>query len=100
MAQAQNIERPQAVKDFIQEHQMLFWYSPEPKSETVSDELLVETLINYGTMTDIYRLFGTMGVQRVATVFRGMTGRKKMNFYPELWNYFNLYFDKYVRINS
>ncbi|GHT09967.1 hypothetical protein AGMMS4956_00570 [Bacteroidia bacterium] len=100
MAQKQNIERPQAVKDFINEHQMLFWYSPEPKSETVSDELVVETLINYGTMNDIHRLFDTMGLQYAANIFRGMTGRKKMNFYPELWNYFNLYFDKYVCNNS
>ncbi len=42
--------RSQVVKDFIQEHQELFWYTPGDKCETVTDELLVETILNYGTM--------------------------------------------------
>ena len=33
------------VKNFIENRQQLFWYSPSPKSETVSDELLVETIL-------------------------------------------------------
>jgi hypothetical protein len=34
--------RSEALKDFIREHAVLFWYSPDDKTETVSDELLVE----------------------------------------------------------
>ena len=88
--------RTQAVKDYIQEHQALFWYSPEDKRETVSDELLVETLINYGTWEDICKLFDVMGINTAATVFREMKGRKSLNIYPELRNYFELYFNKYA----
>ncbi|GAB6395501.1 MAG: hypothetical protein MdMp024_1813 [Bacteroidales bacterium] len=91
--------RTQAVKDFIKEHQALFWYSPGDKSETVSDELLVETILNYGTMQNVRQLFQVMGLQNVATVFRQMTGRKRLNIYPELWNYFELYFNKNVPRN-
>ena len=36
------MERTPEVKKFIEDHQELFWYSPAPKSETVSDELLVD----------------------------------------------------------
>jgi len=92
--------RTQAVKDFIREHQSLFWYSPEDKTETVTDELLVETIINYGSLENIHNLFEVFGLQETATVFRQMTGRKSMNIYPELRNYFDLYFDKYVPRNS
>ena len=88
--------RTQAVKDYIQEHQALFWYSPEDKRETVSDELLVETLINYGTWEDIHKLFDVMGIKNVAAIFREMKGRKSLNIYPELRNYFELYFDRYA----
>jgi hypothetical protein len=88
--------RTQAVKDFIKEHQALFWYSPGDKSETVSDELLVETIINYGTLKDIKYLFDSMGLQNVASIFNQMDGRKSMNIYPELRNYFELYFNKYA----
>jgi hypothetical protein len=45
--------RTQAVKDFIKEHEALFWYSPSDKSETVSDELLVENVLNYGDMETV-----------------------------------------------
>jgi hypothetical protein len=92
--------RTQAVKDFIEERQNLFWYSVGDKRETVSDELLVETILNYGTMKDVHNLFSTVGLQNTATTFRQMTGRKQLNFYPEIWNYFNLYFDKYAPRNS
>jgi len=27
------------LKQYIEDHKHLFWYSPAPKSETVSDEL-------------------------------------------------------------
>ncbi|MDR0733922.1 MAG: hypothetical protein LBF08_07685 [Dysgonamonadaceae bacterium] len=88
--------RTQEIKDFIRKHEGLFWYSPENKEETVSDGLLVETIINYGTLDDIRQLFKVMGIYRVASVFRQMTGRKSKNIYPELRRYFELYFNKYA----
>jgi hypothetical protein len=88
--------RTQTVKDYIKDHQALFWYSPGDKSETVTDELLVETIINYGTLKDIQDLFQIMGLQNTAAIFRQMTGRKRLNIYPELRNYFELYFNKYA----
>ena len=90
------MERTSEIKKFIEDHQELFWYSPAPKSETVTDELLVETILNYGTMKDVQELFNIVNVANVASIFRGMTGRKKLNIYPELYNYFNFYFDKYA----
>jgi hypothetical protein len=71
--------RTQEVKDFIRKHEDLFWYSPNDRADTVSDELLVETIINYGTMQDIRHLFKVMGIESVAAIFRGMTGRKELN---------------------
>ena len=88
--------RDEAVKAYIRERGALFWYSPGDKGETVGDELLVEHVLNYGTMEDVRELFRVMGLQRVAEVFKGMTGRKKMNFYPEIWNFFNLVFTRYA----
>ena len=92
--------RSEAVKDFIREHAALFWYSPEDKAETVSDELLVETVLNYGDMDTVRELFKVMGTKQAATIFRRMTGRKQLNYFPEVWNFFNLYFNRYVPGNS
>ena len=88
--------RTAEVKNFIDDHGHLFWYSPAPKSETVSDELLVESMLNYGTWEEVHDMFKIVGLRKVAAVFWGMTGRKKLNFFPEIHNYFSLYFAKYA----
>jgi hypothetical protein len=56
----------------------------------------VETILNYGSWEDVHDLIKKMGLRNVATIFRGMTGRKKLNYFPEIHNYFELYFKKYV----
>jgi hypothetical protein len=88
--------RTPEIKKFIDDHQYLFWYTPQPKSENVTDELLVETILNYGSEDEVRDLFNVMGLKNVATVFRGMKGRKKLNYFPEIHNYFDHYFKKYA----
>lgn len=92
--------RTEEIKEYIRKHGDLFWYSPQDKGETVSDELLLETILNYATFDDVLELFSLMGIENAASVFRGMEGRKKLNIYPEIYNYFDLYFKKYAPGNS
>ena len=92
--------RTEVIKNYIRENGNLFWYTPKDKGENVTDELLVETMLNYGSLEQIQTLFKLMGINTVAKIFRNMTGRKKMNYFPEIWNYFNLYFNKYAHGNS
>jgi hypothetical protein len=92
--------RTQAIKDFIKEHQTLFWYSPEPKSETVSDELLVETILNYGSLNSAWQLFQIMGIKNVAKIFFdsiNLSERRKNNYHELTLNYFTLLFNRYAR---
>jgi hypothetical protein len=76
--------RSETLKDFIREYAVLFWYSPEDKAETVSDELLVEIVLNYGDMDIVRKLFKIMGVRQAATVFKILTIPKKLNSFPDL----------------
>ena len=92
--------RTEALKNFIRENGSLFWYTPEDKGEKVTDELLVETMLNYGSLEEIQALFDLMGMREVVDIFRNMTGRKKMNYFPQVWNFFYLYFKKNVPGNS
>ena len=83
--------RTQAVKDYIRERESLFWYSPEDKTETVTDELLVETILNYGSMNDVRELFNVFGKKNVADVFFTVTNRSERsrnNYFPEIYNLF------------
>ena len=88
--------RSEQLKQYIRDHGALSWYSPDDKGETVSDELLVEHILNYGTMDDVRDLFRLMGLKRVAEVFRSMTERKRLNFFPEIWNFFDLLFVRHA----
>jgi len=92
--------RSEELKNFIRENGYLFWYTPEDKGENVTDELLVETMLNYGSIDQIRRLFDIMEMKEVARIFRNMTGRKKLNFIPEMWNFFDLLFNRNVPRNS
>jgi hypothetical protein len=91
--------RSPEVKKFIDDHQYLFWYSPIPKSETVSDELLVEMVLNYGSMNDLKGLFAVMNIKNVAKIFFdsiGTSERRKGNYHELTLNYFTLLFNRYV----
>ena len=70
------------IKQLISENSNLFWYTPEAEKENMSPELLVETILNYGTLETVKRLFSAMGINEVAKVYYGIKGRRKLNYYP------------------
>ena len=82
--------------EYIKQHASLFWYTPEAKKEEISDSLLVETILNYGTMEDVKALFDLMGMEKVADVFFSAKGRQKLNYFPQIYNFFTLVFNRYV----
>jgi len=84
----------QKLKDFIDEHSSLFWYTPKDKKENISPELLLETILNYGTLDDCLNLFQLIGFGNAYRMLQSVNGRKKMNYYPEIYNFFKLYLSK------
>ena len=81
---------------FINEHRDLFWYTPEKEKRDVSDELLVETILNYGTLDDFRDLKRVLTPKRVAQVFFSANGRQVGNYYPEIRNFFSLALKPYA----
>lgn len=77
-------------ESFIEKHSPLFWYTPEAEKKNISDSLLVETILNEGTMQDIKELYDILTIQKVAKVFFAAKGRKKKNYYPEIHHFFSL----------
>lgn len=82
------------LKTFIREKSYLFWYIPNSEKENISPELLVETILNYGTMDEIKSLIKIMGIKKMSDIFFSATGRKKLNYYPEIYNFFSLFFTR------
>lgn len=87
------------IKQFILEHSNLFWYTPEENKEEISHELLVETILNYGDLQAVKQLINIMGFDRLNEIFTGLDGRKKLNYYPEIYHFFSLLLNKYAHSN-
>lgn len=86
-------------KQFIKRHSDLFWYTPEARKQDVSDELLVETILNEGSLDDYRELRDIMTPTKMAEVFFSVDGRKSGNYYPEIRHFFSLVLKPYVRRN-
>ncbi|MBE0648329.1 MAG: hypothetical protein IH596_11145 [Bacteroidales bacterium] len=84
------------IKAFIRQHSALFWYTPEDKKEEISEELLVEMILNYGDLEAIQKLIEIMGIRKVSSVFFSAEGRKKFNYFPEIYHFFTLFFTRYA----
>ena len=87
------------IKDrehFIDSHRVLFWYTPDAAKHDISDELLVETTLNYGTLEDYRELRDIMTPQKLARIFFSASGRKAGNYYPEIRSFFTLLLKPYA----
>lgn len=88
------------IKKFIHEHSKLFWYTPEEKKEEISEELLLEIILNYGTLEDSLCLIELLGESNALKVLGDINGRKKGNYFPEIYNYFMLYLSRNAQRNT
>lgn len=83
-------------EQIIDKHRSLFWYTPDDQIHDISDALLVERILNDGSLDDYRELIQALGGKRVAKVFFAATGRQKQNYYPEIYHFFSLVLKKYV----
>ncbi len=64
------------LKSFIRHHSNFFWYIPEDKKEDIHPELLLETILNYGSLDDIKLLFQDMGKKNPQKYFLMLKAEK------------------------
>jgi len=87
------------IKEFIRQNSNLFWYTPEDKKEDISHEFLVETILNYGDISALKRLFSLLGIKKVAEIFLrsvNKSDRRRGNYHELTINFFQLVFKKYA----
>ncbi len=80
----------------IEKYQVLFWYFDKNKLNDMSDSVLVEFILNYGDMQAVKDIFVTLGEERVAKIFAHSINNKRNNYFPQVRNFFDLYFKKNV----
>lgn len=83
------------IRNFAKKRPHLFWYIQD--FESLSEEAIIEAVLNYGNWMDTQELLKILGMKKVASVFMQKTTSKRSNYRPEIKNYFTLYFKKYAQ---
>lgn len=90
------MEHNEEIKKYIREHSDLFWYIKPEAKERISLEFLVETILNYGSLEDVKKLFDLVGIKKTSEIFYKQINRQRCNYFPKVKNYFNLYFKRHA----
>ena len=82
------------ISNFIKKRPYLVWGTRN--YDNLSEEAIVENVLNYGDIDDIKEMFSILGVKKSAIIFKKQISQKRNNYRPKIKNYFNLYFKKYA----
>jgi hypothetical protein len=88
-----------AIIEFIHQNSDLFWYTPEDKKESISDEILLETILNYGDLNAVKQLLSLWGINQTAIRFEKLinkSDRRKGNFHELTLNFFKEFFKRHA----
>lgn len=89
------MESKKELTKFIKRRKHLIWYVRD--YDALNAEAIVEATLNYGDWDDVQKLIKILGIKKMAKIFRKQAKQKKRcNYYPEVKNYFKLYFQKYA----
>ena len=70
---------------------------PRIKKKILSLEFLVETILNYGDLEAVKKLFDLLGIKEVAEIFyKANFNSERKNYFKPVINYFDLYFKRHV----
>jgi len=85
------------MKSFLEENKHLFWDIDKAGMNRLSDDSIVEHVLNYGDYKAVKTLLKLMGVNRTAEIFyRNAAPGRRINYFPEILHFFNLYFKRHA----
>jgi len=86
-----------AIHDFIKQRKYLVWSTQH--YDDLSEDVIVEAVLNYGDWKDVNELISILGIKRIAEIFKLGVEMPRCNYRPEVVNYFKLYFTKHAGMN-
>lgn len=81
-------------KNLLKKRAILWWGVKDPQN--LSDEALLEGVLNYGDLPDVREVFEILGIDEAARIFNKQIKEKRVNYNPQTLNYFKLFFKKYA----
>lgn len=87
-----------SIAQYIEERKDLFWSIHDSQKKNISEAVLLETILNYGSLEDVRELINILGLKHTSDIFYYATeNRIRKNYFPQVENFFKLYFDRHVR---
>lgn len=83
------------MEKFAKKRPYLFWSTNDYKN--LSPAVVLENTLNYGNFDDVKEVFKLIGLKKSAAIFKKQISGKRINYRPEIANYFKLYFKKYAK---
>lgn len=78
----------------LQKKPYLAWYVSNKGK--LSEESVVEHILNYGNWDDYLKVEKIIGIKRLALLFNKLKSKKRVNLRSKTINYFENYFQKYA----
>lgn len=92
--------KPQRTADmiaFLQEQRDIFWHHRKDRLHELSDDAIVEQVLNYGDYEAVKKLLAIWGTEHVAEVFNRNTAQgRRVNYFPEVRHFFDTYFQRHA----
>jgi hypothetical protein len=85
-----------ARQELIQKYGNLFWFVPEKDKANLSIDAIVETILNYGDLEAVRLLIKLFGFKVVSEIFFRQIRHKRVNYYPQVSNFFTYYFNRHA----
>lgn len=73
----------------IKKKPYLVWYTKD--YDGLSDEAVVDAILNYGDWDDVQHLIKILGVKKVIKIFKKQTNGKRTNYDKKIVHFFNVY---------
>jgi len=83
------------LQEIFQQKPYLVW--DIKNSNDLSENSMVERIINYGNWDDVMQTISILGIAKVSSIFNESINQTRNNYRPQTINFFKLYFQKYAQ---
>jgi len=83
------------LQDIFLQKSYLVWDLKNP--DGLSEDSMVERIINYGNWDDVMQAISILGIAKVSSIFNASINQTRNNYRPQTINFFKLYFQKYAQ---
>lgn len=79
------------IRVLITQKPNLIWYTQN--YENLSQQSIVEAILNYGDWNDVQEMIKILGMKQTASLFRDGIKKKRSNYHERTKTYFSRYFN-------